>query len=177
MHRAVARQREMDARNKIANTAADIADKIGLSGDVDRMLQVDHLPRAHQDRTVRSVYEIESFANLLSAIAEKLGVTDGRESRTKSNADSKQPAAATAESDSNAESDTDTESESESDADTADSFTDSLVQSGLTRTQIESLQEAGYTDLDTLTGASDEDLAKVHGIGPATVGVIRSLSK
>jgi DNA uptake protein ComE-like DNA-binding protein len=136
-------------------------------------LQVDHLPRAHQDRTVRSVYEIESFANLLSAIAEKLGVTDGRESRTKSNADSKQPAAATAESDSNAESDT----ESESDADTADSFTDSLVQSGLTRTQIESLQEAGYTDLDTLTGASDEDLAKVHGIGPATVGVIRSLSK
>lgn len=45
---------------------------------------------------------------------------------------------------------------------------------GIGRPARRALQAAGYTRLDQLAGVREADLAKLHGMGPKALGVLRS---
>jgi predicted flap endonuclease-1-like 5' DNA nuclease len=45
---------------------------------------------------------------------------------------------------------------------------------GIGRPATRALQAAGYTRLDQLAGMREADLAKLHGVGPKALGVLRS---
>jgi predicted flap endonuclease-1-like 5' DNA nuclease len=44
---------------------------------------------------------------------------------------------------------------------------------GVSQPAIRALEDAGYSRLDQLAGASESELAKLHGMGPKAIRVIR----
>lgn len=44
---------------------------------------------------------------------------------------------------------------------------------GLAKPALRALEAAGYTHLDQLTAVREADLAKLHGMGPKALGLLR----
>jgi hypothetical protein len=189
MDRSVIRRRTQEALQKISEAASVIAARLELGDEASEILNIDHLPKANNDQTIREVYRVESFASLLELISKKVDGRYGTEP-----GDTGQGSGAVSgdagSADVTGSGDTGAGNGSgrgdrgvepgntgSAAANRIEDIETELTNAGLTRTQIESLKEAGFTTMDSIYDASETELGRVKGIGPYTVGVLRSLSK
>ena len=52
-----------------------------------------------------------------------------------------------------------------------------LLIKGMSQPALRALKAAGYTSLNSLTHVREKDLAKLHGMGPKALGILRAALK